>query len=57
MMSALLATRDLHRVAHGTARRDYAPKRSRYDGAALREIRARGQARECARRRQRALAA
>jgi hypothetical protein len=29
----------------------YRPRRSRYNGAALRQIRANGQARECARRR------
>jgi len=33
--------------------KNYAPRRSRYDGAALREIRAHGQHRECARRRAR----
>lgn len=35
----------------GHAARNLAPRRSRYDGDALREIRRSGQARECARRR------
>jgi hypothetical protein len=34
----------------GSMERNYAPRQSRYSGAALREIRSRGQQRECARR-------